>query len=78
MKIDNIKLRINNFFDNMFDEQSEEKRTIYKDYCFGKVMLLRKICPDLCDTRRIECALELTLESFDLLHRECEEDDIQF
>lgn len=78
MKIDNIKLRINNFFDNMFDEQSEEKRNIYKDYCFRKVMFLRKICPDLCDTRRIECALELTIDSFNLSHREYNEDDIQF
>ena len=78
MREDNIRLKINNFFDNIFDEQSEDKRTIYKDYCFDKVMFLRKMCPDLCDTRRIEIALDLTLEAFNLMHREYDEDDIPF
>lgn len=67
MKDENVKIRISNFFNNIFDDESEHKRMCYIDYCYRKVMLLRRILPKISDTHRIMIAIENTLTSFNLI-----------
>lgn len=66
MKQENIERRINNFFNNIFDESSEQERSKLISFCKKRFNEIKKHCPKLCDSNIISIAIEETLREFHL------------